>query len=260
MKFFSLSILLIVLSSCSVDVDYHVPITRFESPETNGKFLSGNASASFGLSQKVQLAEVSEDIIFNFAGPSVDNDSQWDNSAAFGAQLGLGILDRMDLVFRGNHDSPDTFGLKFQIFGSSRLEKKNGFKMSYVATYGTSENSDGTLVINSNNYSTNLAIDVIDQELIFGHRYNEELIFYLNTFYSYYDVEAKLSSTSVTDQNIKGKTRSFGALFGIEYNAPTSGAASIFLKGETGFARSEWESTSHLSTSPVLGAAMGIHW
>ncbi|MBK25587.1 MAG: hypothetical protein CME70_16440 [Halobacteriovorax sp.] len=253
----------IFITSCSIDVDYHMPAARFATPETSGGSfvdmkLKGNAQLTVGTSQKITLGEVYSIAVFNI-DPSVNTNASIDRSFAFGANAHLSLIERMDLYYRAVHDSPDMLGLKFQFIGDPEAASTEGVKMAIAAGYGSSDKSEGTLTVSNNgasqrDYSASIEVDAWDLNLISGYRTSKTALFYLNTFYSTYKTEGKLTSISFGTENVKGTSRSYGALFGMKYS--TANERAYFLL-ELGATHARWEKQLD-TTGFTSGLGLGI--
>ena len=253
----------ILITSCSIDVDYHMPAARFSTPETTGGSLvglkiKGDAQVNFGTSNKITLGEVYSIVVFNL-DPTVSTGTSIDRSYAFGAKAALSLLEKLDIYYRAVHDSPDLVGLKFQVFGASEAEAKEGFKMALAAGHGASDKSEGTLAVSNNgsskrDYSASIKVKAWDVALINGYRTSKSSLYYLNTFYSAYKTHGKLTSVSFGTENVKGTSRSYGGLLGFKFS--TENERAYFLL-ELGATHARWEKQLD-TTGFTSGAGIGL--
>lgn len=253
----------ILISSCSIDVDYHMPAARFSTPETTGGTIDGlkikgDAQLNIGSSNKITLGEVYSIVVFNL-DPTVSTGTSIDRSFALGAKASLSLLQKLDIYYRAVHDSPDLLGLKFQLFGASEAESKEGFKMAIAAGYGASDKSEGTLSVSNNgssnrDYSASIKVKAWDVNFINGYRTSKSSLYYLNTFYSTYKTEGLLSSTTFANVNVRGTSRSYGGLLGFKYSTENDRA---YLLLEVGATHARWEKQLD-TTGLTTGGALGI--
>lgn len=240
-----------------------MPAARFSTPETTGGTLvdlklKGNAQLTVGTSQKVTLGEVYSIVVFNI-DPTVSTQASIDRSFAFGANANLSLIERMDIYYRAVHDSPDMLGLKFQFIGAPEAKSEEGIKMAVAMGYGASEKSEGNLTVSNNgasarDYSASIEVDAWDLNLISGYRTSKRSLYYLNTFYSTYKTEGKLTSTTFGVENVRGTSRSYGALFGMKYS--TSNDRAYFLL-ELGATHARWEKKID-TTGLTSGLGIGL--
>lgn len=262
MKNFYLSLMLALLSSCAaLDVDYHMPLNRFETPETAGKSLGGMVAANIGSTQKITLTEVYDDSIFG-TGPHVDDGPKMERSASVGTGAALGMLENLDLFYRGLHDSPDQFGFKFQMLGEGREKLSVGNKMAFTAAYGASDKDDGSVRVSSDlnggtrDYNSNLKITSWDFSLLYGYRLKDWALAYTNIFWTQYKVEAQLTSNVHPDVSVTGIAKTKGALVGLKLDGSKNG---FFILAEVGAVNGNWNGDIN-TTSLSTGLSSGFNW
>lgn len=240
-----------------------MPAARFATPETTGGSfvdlkLKGNAQLTVGTSQKITLGEVYSIVVFDL-DPTVSTQASIDRSFAFGANAHLSLIERIDLYYRAVHDSPDMLGLKFQFVGAPEAKSEEGLKMALAMGYGASEKSEGTLTVSNNgassrDYTASIEVDAWDINLITGYRTAKSSLFYLNTFYSTYKSEGKLTSVSFGTENVRGTSRSYGGLLGMKYS--TKNDRAYFLL-ELGATHARWEKSID-TTGLTSGLGIGL--
>ncbi|NCN27285.1 hypothetical protein GW915_06885 [bacterium] len=257
---FYLCLSLLFLGSCATDIDFKIPLNRFETPETQGDFPRGEAEVYFNDAVKITTAEVYENVVFGSSAATVDTEASMIDSGQYGVGFRMGLLSRLDFFLKDFSDSISGMGLKFQLYGSPQSAAERGFKLAVAGSYGLMDQEDGSLKIvkagEERTYDTNININSFDVNLIPGFRVSEVLLVYMNLFYSEYETISTLTSNQFGDISIKGRVTSYGALTGIQIaKAPVSGS----LKVEVGYGHTEWQNQIKLD-SFVWGLAGGINW
>lgn len=252
---------LLLLCSCATDIDFHVPLNRFESPEVNGKFLKGNVDIGFGSSHKITTAEVVESIFPSTFDPTVTEGGGIERSAHLSSSFSLGLLKRLDFVFKSHGDGAEVWGAKFQFLGSVANESSNGWKGSLQLTKGSMSENEGTLNVSlrsggTRNYDGYIEVETYDASLNFGYRFNKYLITYLNSVYSYYDSESTMSSNSFATIYVNGIVRTYGGLLGVRFGKHDQNLSVIV---ESGLMYSTWEGDIS-ETSVPIGASFSYNW
>ncbi|OUR98630.1 hypothetical protein A9Q84_04225 [Halobacteriovorax marinus] len=252
---------LLLLTSCATDIDYHVPLNRFDSPETKGKFLKGETGLNFGSSHKIVTAEVVETIFPSIFDATVDKDTEISRSHHLNSSVALGLLERLDFSFQNYGDGPNVVGLKFQFLGKPEIETKSGFKGALKLSYGAMDEEEGTLTVNlagsgTRTYSGDIDVDVYEASLILGYRINPYVITYVNSLYSYHETQSTLTSNTFPTIVINGVVRTYGGLAGIRIGKPEN---HFFIKLETGYMKTKFE--QHLSENTIpIGIAGDFTW
>lgn len=262
---FFVTISLITLSSCTViDIDYHMPMTKFETSESTGNHLfeksnvTGSVKAGLGSSHKITLAEVVDPIIFS---ETVNDDSTIDPRVHLGAAASLGLIPRLDITFNMAIDSPSNFGIKFQFLGATESEAKKGWSGAIIGKVGGGEEDEGNISTSNNagtelrKYNAVLDFTTYEGNLAFGYRFDQHTLVYLNSFYTYYEVEGTLSSSAFSPVTVKGTSRQYGSLLGVKYTASTG----FFTMLEGGVVRARWEKQND-DTNGAYGFTLGINF
>lgn len=251
---------LLLIASCATDIDYHVPLTRFDSPETKGKFLAGDVGINWGVSHKVQTAEVAESLFPSIFDPSVDNETATEKKSHGSLNASLGLLERVDFDFENYGDGPAMYGVKFQFLGSSEMSKSKGIKASIKASIGGMDQDEGTLSVNTTSgtrsYNGNIDVDALDASLNVGYRFYPSFLMYLNSVYSDHKVKSTLSSTTFDTVVVDGNVQTVGTLLGFRFSNSSN---SLFLKLEAGYFKSSWNSSIE-QTSVPLGVGVDFGW
>lgn len=252
-SFFSL----FVLCSCALDVDYHMPANRFDTPEVSGVLFGGDVSLSYAAGHKVTLGEVYEDIIFH-SGVHASAGQYIEKADTINFKADLGFLPRLDFFYRANYDSTDIVGAKIQIVGSGRATKQNGFKLATTFGLGSENLDDDEMTIandqngTSKKITTSLKTRAYDVSLIAGHRFNSWLIVYLNNYYTFYRINGELSASDGTDYSSKGNSKNFGSLLGFRLGE------GLYLSAETGYSKGRYEDLEQEIW--LLGVNSGFAW
>ncbi|PIK14916.1 hypothetical protein [Halobacteriovorax sp. JY17] len=254
-------LLLCLLTSCATDIDFHIPLNRFEGPETNGGFLKGDVGIKYGRSHKVTTAEVVEYMFPSIFDPTVSSDAAIEASGHLSSNFSLGLHKRFDFVFKSYGDGADVWGVKFQFLGESAAEEKEGWKGSIQATKGSMNEDEGSLNVSlasggSRNYNGRIELETYDLSLNFGYRFNKYLITYLNSIYSYYDTTSTLTSNTFTTINVLGVARTYGGLLGLKFGQM---GQHVSFTLETGLMHTSWEGSLSETTIPI-GFGVDFNW
>lgn len=250
-----------LLCSCATDIDFHIPLNRFESPEVNGGLLKGDIGINFGSSHKVTTSEVVETIFPSLFDPTVSEGTGIERSATLSTNFSLGLLDRLDFVFSSYGDGADVWGFKYQFLGAVASKEANGWKGSIRVTKGSMNEDEGTLNVNlsssaTRNYNGHIKLDTYDASLNFGYRFNKYIITYLNSVYSYYDSQSTLTSNTFSTLKIDGKVRTYGSLIGLRLGQY---GQHITFSIETGLFYSSWEGDINKTSVPI-GGGFKFNW
>jgi hypothetical protein len=249
-------LILLLLSSCSSTLDFHVPTQSFSSPEVVGETLGFSAQTSFTNSTKFRLASLEQSAIFSSqVDISTEEGTSKDNTLNGTAALGLGQA--VEAIYRRYTDSPDLLGAKVQLLGRDGPKKNEGWKMTLHGAYGKGEVDNKSLSVSNGSGTTrvyNSVLDIKAYELggSFGYRMNEYFLPYLSYNYRSYDAEGNLSSTSFTDQVINGRAKVRSTQLGILLNKNK-----FFIQFEGGHARSSWRNAKDRDDY-TLGLSLGL--
>jgi len=251
----------LLLTSCATDIDFHIPLNRFDSPEVNGGFLKGDVGVKYGRSHKVTTAEVVEYIFPSLFDPTLSDETAIEASGHLSSNFSLGIIKRVDFVFKSYGDGPDVFGLKYQFLGEVASEGKEGWKGAIQLTKGSMDEDEGRLNVNlasggTRNYNGRIELETYDISLNFGYRFNKYLITYLNSVYSYYDSKSTLTSNTFPTLEIDGIVRTYGSLLGLRFGQ-VSQHVTFYL--ESGVMHSRWEKNIK-ETSVPIGFGLDFSW
>lgn len=256
-KVFLLSIIAL-LSSCA-SIDYNMIANRFETPETNGGLLKGEAGLSLNGATNIELAKVSQDVfIFVPIGSTVSKGTKISHTTPLTFNANLGILSRLDLFIRAPSDAPTTFGVKFQLIGDPLEKRSPGFKLAVAGSVGNHNESQKITTTNvfengEKTYDTTLEVNSLDASVIAGYRINSLAIFYLNFFWAEYETTADLKQNEQLRYKISGDGLNAGVLAGISI-----GGEHLKLTIETGATKAGWQNRDNYYY-PV-GASLSATW
>ena len=236
-----------VLTSCSTDIDYRMPSNRFQGPEAIGKTLGIRGDLTYKGGHKVNLAEVSGDILSDTV--DVNDESNIDRSRGLGLDGRLGILEPLDIFYSVSDDAPSVLGLKYQVLGAGG----EGVKLAVGAGYGSGK-EDKIVRIGEADFTVDLDLVSYEGFVSFGYRRNEFVMAYLTAYYSEYTVEASLDSSSA-NLDIDAYSRSSGVLGGIELSKGAEGDRTV-LTIEGGYAIGKYKGLKD-SGDFVYGFSLG---
>jgi hypothetical protein len=237
------------LASCSTDIDYRMPANRFQGPEALGKTLGIRGDLTYKGGHKVNLAEVSGDILSDSA--DVNSDSNIDRSRGLGLDGRLGIVAPVDIFYSVNDDGPSVIGLKYQFLGDSGGE---GVKLAIGGGYGSGK-EDKAVTIGNTQYTVDLDLVSMEGFVSLGYRANQHVMAYLTGFYSEYTVDATLDANGSTDLTIDGYSRSSGVMGGLELSKGSEGDRTV-LTNEGGYTIGKYKGLKE-SGDFVYGFSLG---
>src|SRR5690349_11964388 len=111
----------LLFSACGTSpIDIHTPLTRFDSPESNGKKFGVSAAAGIVSNEKTTITP--DYGLYSAA----DTPVSFDSATTVGANANLGITERLDIGLRGHINVPLLFEIKYQLIGDSRIAAKEG--------------------------------------------------------------------------------------------------------------------------------------
>ncbi len=232
---------LLLLSSCSTTLDFHVPTQSFSTPEVLGDTLRFRGQGEFSNSTKYSLAKLEQETIFSQQfNITTEKGAAKDNVLNFTGGVGVGSA--VELTYRAYPDYPDLFGAKVQILGRSREKNSKGWKLSLFGGYGQGEVDNTSFETSSpgsgsRTYRAKLNIKAYEFGASIGHQINKNFLPYLSAVIRNAEAEGKLNSTSNSEVKIN-RTAKIGSLqLGIQANS-TSGGNYLLL--ETGYTKSKW--------------------
>jgi len=248
--------LLILFAGCSTTLTYKPSLLHFSTPETSGGFGEGTAELQLASGEpEYNLGTLSNNSVTSASSPISVSDAKGDVSNKL--SLYIGILEKIDFYL----DSNRIMGMKFQAFGSSRLSRKKGLKVSLEFRYGHKASNNTS--INPFSSDTSIDMNVKDYSLNIGYRFNPEYLFYINTFrsensvssYQYSETLTNGVRTSFSSYTFNAPTSSQGILLG--FNILQNNTTSMTL--ETGVSKTTWNNFEAITSFPI-GINLGYIW
>ena len=272
MKKILLPVLLLVTGCTSGPIQVNFPMNRLESPEAEGKLLSGRVH---GGHRSVENDNLTADYAVNPVGQSAPTFS---SVATRGYGAGIGLLDRLDFNLKENADAPTLYELKFQIIGATTEDAHKGnFSVSITGGYGEQGDSgsanggpitvadNGTINLLGATAGYQLTSKVYDFGVVAGLRPIEDLLFYAGV--SETIIHYSGSQTLYTQQIVpfSGSAKQILGHVGTIYYIDTHQKARVgsltiepYLQGELAFAKIADGSTNGTNVNGALN--FGIVW
>lgn len=212
-KFHAAKILTLCLFLPACAITAKLPLTRHESPETQGKPDGKMAAEMQGAYQSRNEVEFTDD--YNRRAPSVTAPSVETPGHRIIGQGGLGLLDSLDVTLT----LPQLrLGLKYQFLGEPRLRAEKGnFSLAVSAGIATAkEKESSTGIFSTSTQSFELRETVMDGQLIAGYRISKEVLLYGGPFIVFDKVRLDYTSTGgTTSSSSSGTIRSIGGNLGL---------------------------------------------
>lgn len=243
-----------VLTGCATEIDFQLPGARFHTPEVLGDTLKAEVGVSRDSSHKFTAVEVVEDIVYNASSGS-DSVTGLDKSWIMGVNSRVGLLEYLDIYYHSPSDAPSFVGLKLQLIGDGEAQRSSGLKMAIATSYAFMNEDQSDLTFtnptdssDSKKYTkSNIAISAFDVNLIIGARRDKKILFYVTTYYTKYNTQSDLESTTYGNVSVKGDAISYGALLGVKLSTESGSA---FLQIEGGYSRAIWEDSLKQTVHP----------
>lgn len=248
---------LLFLTACSTTVDFHGSTNVFTGPEVIGKTLGFDGQLGLGNSTKFVLASLEQKAIFS-SQIIANTDSGMNKDNNLNSHLGLGLGESFELYYRLLGDSPDPFGIKWQIIGSGINKKTEGFKFLIFGGVSGEFKDTGTLTASNGrgakrSYDSSLKVSMTEFGSSLGYRVGPRGVFYITPFYRQYRAEANLTSASypqiLIDKNALVRGIALGAMIYFH--------SMIVMNLETGYAHSQYSSSS--LDDYTLGGSLGFN-
>jgi hypothetical protein len=248
-------LMLFFISGCSSTLKYEMDNFKFLSPESNGEFGHGNMGISYGNQNQAKLSEIFYPDVFSSANTHVTNVNGVSNTNTMNLNFDIGLLEKLDLILLGD----GTAGLKYQFYGDTRKSKTEGYKLSAAISYlketKSSQGMDFSFNGQQKNYATSLDLASYKTSIIFGKRFNERFLAYLNFMADRYDYNGYLTSSVYGSVYPNGKSYNTGLLLGGEYQS----GSNIVEKFELGVVRGKINSFDE-RISGAFAAYVGFWW
>ena len=251
-------LLLLLLSSCTTTVDFHGSTNIFTGPEVIGTAFGIDGQVGLGNSTKFTLGTLEQKAIFS-SQITTDTHAGINKDNNINSHLGLGLSESFEVYYRMMGDSPDPFGLKWQIIGDGVNKKTAGVKFlvfgGIARTYEdqsslTAENGSGT----KKTYDSDLKVSMTEFGASLGYRPGPKGLFYLTPFYRHFQAKANLTSTSYPTVAIDKEALVRGIALGAIVNFNPSTVLNI----ESGFTHSQYASSSQIDNY-ILGVSIGLN-
>lgn len=273
-KFFGANALLsflLLLQSCGsskLNVDYHSPTVRFETPETTGKTLGVKALVGLASAHKVSLARSRQTMDFINQNPSsvvLDTNTEFEAASTMGYGADVGIFSRFDVIFSKRADSHYRLGGKFQILGKPG-SKDTGFKCSVMGSYGHLVDKDvakSGIIASSEKFTSvtgKSKHDSIDGGLVLGYRFIPKALLYALAYYEENRASATIAVQGQSDVSVAKKFLTKGVNLGTELSSGED--QGVFILAEGGLSEIlEQEAVQDLKTRHrSFGAMVGVRF
>ena len=251
-------LLFFILTGCSSTVDFHGSTNVFTGPEVVGKTFGVNAQVGVGNSSKFVLSTLEQKAILS-SQIIVNNNSGIIKDNNLNSHIGLGIAESFELYYRMLGDSPDPFGLKWQLVGGGANKKEAGIKALVFAGIAPTYRNDNQLgAINGNgttrSYQSTLKVGMTEFGASIGYRLSPLIVVYTTPFYRHYNADAVLTSTSYPTVLIDKNAIVRGVALGVIINFLP---ATVFNL-ESGYAHSQYSSSVERDDYS-LGVSLGFN-
>lgn len=253
MKIINLILLCLILSSCTTTLKYTMNNSKFLTPETKGKFLSGDVGLSYQLTNKVVLESAFDPLIFNT--PIVLDLNYITTGFNLSLPINLGLLERLDF-----YSIDSKYGFKYQFIGDPAIKRTEEYKAAIALGYGVDKPESGNIIYNGSStrtYNTSIKIKSYETSILIGKRVSEKSLLYTNLFYDYYNYNGDLTSSQFSPIHAEGHSYNAGALFGYELSNKDFPIAIIRLEGGVAVGRLD---NTDSKTSGAIGASASLGW
>jgi hypothetical protein len=222
-KMSSKLLLIIILISTGCAQRLKVPINRMMSPETIGKGL------------EVELDQVGFSFgVFDFSDGDTDNSLFMTTVSERSLHTGIGLVDKMDFFVEIPKESAARVGVKIQLIGTPEKARAAGHKLAMVLTTGNSND------LYELDYVIKMKSNLQEYGLIYGYRFNENLLAYQGLTLTNYEFEGKIrNATDLNSNNLNYEAKNIlGVNLGVSLGPP-----SLKVKLEGGIQNIKWSNT-----------------
>lgn len=187
------------LQGCS-DLTLNLPVSRFESPESNGKLWQTNFGASVAQEREVTVVDDAA------SRPPVLNKVTVNKNSELALFLSLGLSKMIDAKIRGKL-SDEQLLVKIQLLGQSAIEAVPGnFSLAITGAIGggtVTRSGDQAITFGpaNSNWSGTASYFSDDLALILGYRFNEWLLLYGGPYMTEYNAKASVHQDATSDGN-----------------------------------------------------------
>lgn len=219
-----LSVLFLFTFISCTSLDYNIPTYRMDSPEVSGGFANMDAAITVGGGYDVNLATAYDFIISGTITEESINGPEPISSLKYN----FGLMDKLDIGIQFFPDTTDLLKIKYQFIGGDRT--KPGLKLSAQAELGIGYSENGTLTTSSTSYTTDLDVNSYGISLNIGHRYNPNVLVYLNTVFTEYSVKGVLKDGATVSYDGEESPEVLLILPGVRFDF-----TSTYIQLETGY-------------------------
>ena len=221
MRLLILFCILIISASCAQRLK--VPINRMTSPETIGKGFEvevDQVGFSFG--------------VFDFSNGNTNNALYMTTVSERSLHTGIGLVDKMDIFVEIPKESAGRVGVKIQLIGTPEKARAAGHKLAMTLATGNSND------LYELDYVIKMKSNLQDYALIYGYRFNENLLLYSGLSLTNYEFEGKISNPVDlnSDKLHYIAQNTLGTNFGLSLGPP-----SLKVKLEGGVQSINWSNT-----------------
>lgn len=254
MKNLFLVFLLLGLTSCASYL--RTSASKMISPEANGGFLKGTADIRIQHHQSYQM-----DFTTSPNAP-LDDRGEFPGLDLY---ADLGLLERFDFYLDPALElTPTVFGLKYQFMGETRKNAKAGNISGALAVgYGSNDTSKSGSdasdldIFDGNVKNISMTQDHFELGLIYGYRWVDPLLQYVNLFYMTDRAKGDFTNSSGTlvDQDFKYASTAWLISTGFMVYLNSN----LHFKIDYSYMTSDWDFTA-TQTSHTFNGGVGINW
>lgn len=251
-------------SSSSLNVDFHIPMTRSFSPETLGEQGMFGIMGAYHSNHQVSVMRSHQSASIFSSTPSavvIDQESQSTVSSGMGVQGSLGIFSRLDVFLAKNNEAPFEAGLQWQFLGEQG-SKGTGLKASIWGSVGFQEDNedesttsfgDNSSKLDNVEAKTEIASRAIG--ILLGHRFNDKWLVFTQFLHQFYAAETDLKVTGGVSVNKKIDTEQNAASLGFRLGQADKALIFFQLEGGISTLRVQRGPTdTHRSLAATVGA------
>ncbi|MDH5414084.1 MAG: hypothetical protein OEW87_08100 [Flavobacteriaceae bacterium] len=245
----TLLLLTVIFTSCS-KIQITSPSSQYLSPEAQGKLGSGSI--------RLEQSAGAEGTL-DFTGDRLDNPMVMRNNVTpLSAAADIGILEKLDIVFKSNGNAPSTTVLKYQILGDDRLKaKKDNLSLSVAIGYGEEESSELESDLFNGSIDASITQQLLEASIIIGKRTSDDSLLYSSLQAFKQDARFKLNAP--TNLNLHQKTFRLNTwVYGLSFGAIryfTSAYVNLELSAQT----TDWNHNDP-TTFGFATLAIGTKW
>jgi hypothetical protein len=207
------ALLCVLAWGCPIRVN--VPINRFDSPETRGRF--GKVHGDFGVQGTSKLTVVPD---YTASPPVTNSRSFTDTSGGVRLAFGMGLMRRMDLDVKLPLPGPGTIQLKYQLLGAPESEAARGNTSLAITAAVGSEVTSGGNARSDGTYSSQDTYDhrgsYFDVAAILGRRLFDSVMVYGGPFRTAVGYDGTIDQAGGQKYSYSGATLQRGVNLGLQ--------------------------------------------